>query len=82
MNYFIDIGFISIIAVLLWGRMELSFNDRIKVIGSELNLLTIKYKNLSAKQSRSLHVHLHDETPKSIPKGRGKEALFPGARTQ
>ncbi len=55
-------------------RDDLEQMRLIKTIGDDLNLLTLRHKKLAANQSRSVHLHLHDETIK--PKGAGASALI------
>ena len=52
--------------------------ERIKTIGNDLNLLTLRHKNLAQKQSRSIHLHLHDSAERT--KGMGKSALIPKSK--
>ncbi len=52
--------------------------EKVKTIGNDLNLLTLRHKNLALKQSRSIHLHLYEEPGK--PKGLGKEALIPKSK--
>ena len=59
-------------------RVQSEMSSHIKTIGDDLSLLTLRHKNLAVKQSRNLHVHLHDEAVK--PKGAGKGALIPKSK--
>ncbi len=54
--------------------------EKVSTIGNELNLLTLRHKNLAIKQSRSIHLHLHEETSKPS-KGLGKSALIPKSKS-
>ncbi len=59
-------------------RIQMEMSQHIKTIGDDLSLLTLRHKKLAFKQSRSIHLHLHDEGTKEIKtKGAGREALIP-----
>ncbi len=62
-------------------RAYAEMSEKVKTIGNDLNLLTLRHKNLAIKQSRSLHLHLHDETTKPT-KGLGKSALIPKSKSE
>ncbi len=59
-------------------KAQLEMFEKIKTVGNDLNLLTLRHKNLAAKQSRHIHLHLH-EKPEKL-KGLGKEALIPKSK--
>ena len=72
----IDIPLTAFGAVVIYwliDHIESKFDGKISTIGTDLNLLNLKYKNLANKQSRDVHLYLHED-PK--PKGQGKEALI------